>query len=625
MEPNIKPKQNTESSFNSYKKHSQNSNPKFKASGNKHNRFKKEDYKKKNINNKIATNIEEDTKNFPEVSNESIRIITLGGVGEIGKNMYAVEYNKEIILIDCGTTFGESSAPGIDKLMPNIRYLKDRKGQIKRIIITDAALTHSGSLQYVSTTLGNPKIYMRNLTKAIITNKTKEVNKNSTLDIDTIEKNDEIKISSNIKLQFFGISDKTPSTLGVIIQTPSGNIAHTGNLRVESKKNVIPIGEEKRFGALKEKNILLLMSDSVNAERPGFAIYDEEIVNEIAQMISEAPERTIIPLFPSQIKRNALIIERAVKLGKHIYIQGKDLYYNLLSASESGVLNLPKEILMPIQEISEIDNPKKALIILTGEENEEYASLETISQKTHRFLSINKKDTIIFPSPMIPVRASETQDLKDDLSREGAIIRSYNTSDVKASSHAGKAELKWIHKISSPKYFIPVQGYHYMLTAHSHILREIGMSTDSAILTDNGNVVDISNNGKSIEKLKNTLQNTSVIVSGNTASPLQEVVLQDRRLLSEDGIFVIIVFFDHKTLLLKKSPDIISRGFIYLRESQDLINKIRLHIKNVAEETAKDASKIEIDEIKKAIHKGVSNFLLKETNKKPIVVPVLFT
>ena len=605
---------NKNSSFSS-----QTSKP--RSFSNKDNRLNS--YKKKG-SFRNSTPEEQPVKRYPNPKEGSIRIIFLGGVGEIGKNIYAVEYKDSIILLECGSTFAENNTPGVNILMSNIQYLENRAKNVKAIFVTDSSRTHSGAIPYVNDLLSPCTIYTREITKIVTENRMEETHKKSNIDFNIVEKEQTIKISDGMDVHLFGFSDKTPSSFGLVIETPEGCISYTGNLRVDHNKEVIPVSEIKRFKILQEKDILVALADSVNVERPGFAATDDSINDDVKLMMEQSKgNRIIMPLFASNLRRNSLFIENAIRLGRRVYVQGKTLHKNIIAAIDLGILDLPHEIIQPIEELKEIDDQKKALILVTSGENEDYRTLETIANGSNRYLGVEIGDVFIFPSPMVPTRSAETQNVKDDLSREGATIRSYETNDVKASAHAGKAELKWMLELTRPRFFIPVQGYHYMMTAHVHILKEISRSLDDAALPDNGTVIDITKNNMLVHKKH--VPSTPIAIDSNIPTPLQEVVIQDRKILSEDGIFIVIIFFDKKTLMLKKSPDIISRGFIYLRESQELIGRTRLFVKKTAEEAGQEAKTIDIITIKKSIQKSVSNFLLKETNKKPIVVPVIFT
>ena len=540
--------------------------------------------------------------------------------------MYAIEYNNTIVVLECGTMFGESSTPGVSAVMPNIQYLKDRRQDVKALIVTDASMKHIGAIPYALRDMGNPTIYSRKLTRAIIENHQATLRKKPTFSFCEVEGVESISVSDDVTLHFFGVTENAPSTLGVLIETPTGYIAYTGNLKVSHNKEVIRAEEEEVFKSAKEKEVILSLADSIGSERPGFAITDKEVAEEVGQMIREAPYRVMIPLFPSQIKRNVMILEEALKVGKKIYIEGALLLENLQTAADLGIAKIPKEALIPIQEIKgENDDLKKVFIAYTAEENEICEALESVSRENYRYVSAAEKDTVIFPSPMIPANAQAIQNLKDRLSRLGAITRSYDTSDVKGSGHPNKSELRWMHKLINARFFIPLQGYHYMLNAHTHILREIGLSQDSFVIPENGSIIDISPDGKVIKKQKQRMDTTAMSVDGHTLAPIQEVVVQDRNTLSQEGIFIIIVFIDQKRLEVRKSPDIISRGFIYLRESRDLIARVRIVIKKAAEKEVKEAGKVEIDKMKKAIQKEVQTFLVNETSKRPIIVPVIFT
>ena len=562
---------------------------------------------------------------FPDPQKDEIRMLVLGGVSEIGKNMYAIEYNNTIILLECGITFGESSTPGVEMVMPNIEYLKEKRRLVKAIVVTNSAMTHIGALPYTLSSIGSPTVYTRDATKSVIENRMKEIRKTRKISFHTMEEPESVKISDDVTLHFFGMSDAKPTTLGVLIETKAGCISYTGSLQIKHKKGVIPIEEEKRFAVHKGKNVILSIADSVNAERPGFSVNNTDIVKNIMQILQEAPYRAIIPLFPSQVKRNALIVEGALKLGKKIYVQGPALLNNLQTACESGILNVPEEALIPINEMNEEnDDVRKVLIICAGGENEEYKMLEKMSQEECEHTSVITEDTVIFPSPIVPTNARMTQNLKDRLSRLGAIIHSYDTSDVKASEHPNKDELHWIHQQISPKYFVPVQGYHYMLTAHTHITRDTGVSLSSCVIPENGSVIDINPNGKTIRKHRKRMQTTPVSVDGHMPVSIQDVVLQDRKTLAQEGIFIIILFVDQKKLVLKKSPDILSRGFVYLKESRDLITRTRIMAKNATEKVMQQEKRVDINTMKKAIQKEIQSFLMNETNKKPIIIPVIF-
>ena len=555
-----------------------------------------------------------------------LRVLIFGGVSEIGKNMYAIEYNNTIVILECGTMFGESTTPGVNNVMANIEYLKLRKNDIRAMVLTDASASHTGAVPYMVGTIGNPTVYTRLVTGEVLKNRQKNLRQAKMLPIHAIEENTSVQLTDDVTLTFFGVSDRNPASLGVIVETGAGRVAYTGNMQIEHSKGVVSAREEETFSVFKDKEVLLSLADSVNAERPGFSMSDNDIAKNIVQGMQEAPYRVLLPLFPSQIKRNSLMLEWAVKqLGKRVYVQGAPLLHNIETAREYGLITVPSTSFKSIEEMGDDEDLKKVLIISSGAENEEYEMLERMSQGDYRYTKVLKDDTVLFPSPIIPTNARATQNLKDRLSRLGAIIRSYSTSDVKSSKHAGKDELRWMHQRINPRYFIPVQGYHYMLTAHTHILRDIGVAAESCVIPDNGSIIDIRADGAAIKKQKQRLLTTPISVDGHIPTPIQEMVVQDRKTLAQEGILILVLFIDRKNLVLKKSPDILSRGFIYLRESRDLITRTRVVIKNIAEKTVQELGRVEIEATKKAVQKEAQSFLMNETNKKPIIIPVIFT
>ena len=539
--------------------------------------------------------------------------------------MYAVEYNDSIILLECGTMFGESATPGIDAVMPNVQYLKNRKQALQALVLSDASLQHTGAIANVVRELGPFPIYSRKLTQAVVENRLRQSRRSPSLDFHPIEEETSVSLQNGISLHFFGVSAGSPTTLGVVIETPTGSVAYTGSLGPDHKDGTVSAGEEKRFARLRNTDVLLSLADSVNAERPGLSLTDEAVATDVLSMVAEAPGRVLAPLIHSQVKRNCTIIEGALKQGRRVYVEDSLLLDNLMTACDLGITDVPKESIRSIQDLDETNDSKKVLLLFSGGENEDYPSLERVSLDMNKRVKIEYDDSVIFPSPIIAASARAIQDMKDRLSRLGASILSYNTSDARGSIHPSKDELSWIHRQSNPKFFVPVQGYHYMLTAHTHILQSTGMAKDSCIIPDNGSLIDISPDGSSMKVQKQKALSTPVSADGHLSSMVQDVVIQDRQTLSQEGVFIVIIFIDQRRLTLKKSPDVISRGFVYLRESRDLVSHARIIVKKVAEREAKKAGRIDIETMKKAVKKELQSFLIGETNKRPIVIPVVFT
>ncbi len=565
----------------------------------------------------------EDT--IPVLSPDAIRIIPLGGVEEIGKNMTMIEYGNDIIVIDIGFQFKDENTPGIDYILPNTKYLEERKDRVRAVIITHGHLDHIGGIPYVMPRIGNPPLYTRMLTSVMIKKRQEEFPQFPALDIKIVEKDETITLGS-LKIKFFAVTHTIPDAMGIIVQTPHGSIVHTGDLKLDHD-NGIPTDEEvsefdRAFG--KEK-VLLLMADSTNVENPGFSIPEKTVHRNIEEIIKNAKGRLIIATFASLLERMLKIIDYSEKYGKKVVVEGRSMKTNIEICRHLGLLKPKKDTLITVEEINDFP-PERIVVLATGAQGDEFAAMMRISNKTHKYIKINKRDTILLSSSIVPGNERAVQKLKDNLSRQGANIIHYRIADVHSSGHANRDETAWIHKKINPKFFMPVHGYHYMLRVHGEIARDTnGLTDDQIIIPDNGSIIEIQNNGEKIIKLKEKAPSGIVMVDGFSVGDIQDVVIRDRQMLAQDGIFIVFAIVNAQTGKLKKSPDIISRGFVYLRESQELLHQARIIIKNTVEESTKGQNPINIDYVKANISDNVSKFLMQKTAKRPIVIPVLLT
>lgn len=563
---------------------------------------------------------EKSTLSIPAPEKNTVRIIPFGGVEEVGKNMLAVEYGNDIIVVDCGFQFRGEETPGIDYILPNTRYIEERKEKIRALFITHGHLDHIGGIPYLMLRLGNPPIYTRNLTMLMIRKRQEEFPHAPTLDINVVEKSAAVKVGE-LTVRFFAVSHTIPDAMGIIIETPYGDIVHTGDLKLDHKDGVPDEHEVEEFEQFNKRKTLLLLADSTNVEKPGFSIPEKTVFKNLDEIIGNAKGRLIIGTFASQIDRIAKIIELAEKHKKKIVIDGYSMKTNVEIAITAGVLKQKKDTIIPLQEMDKYP-PEKIVALVTGAQGDEYAVLMRVATKVHRFIKINNRDTVVLSSSIIPGNEKPVQKLKDNLSRQGARIVHYQVSDVHSSGHANREELKWFHKKIKPSFFIPVHGYHYMLRVHADLARELGMPDGNIIIPDNGMIIDIID-GKKAEVRKESAGSGLVLVDGFSVGDIQEVVIRDRQMLAQDGMFVLVVILDIKTGKLRKSPDLISRGFVYLRESQKLLATARELIKTTMEQNTAGMYPINFDYLKGILTDKVSQFLFQETNKRPIVIPVI--
>ena len=558
---------------------------------------------------------------IPPLAADSIRVIPLGGVEEVGRNMTAIEYGNDILIVDCGFQFREDYTPGIDYILPNTKYLEERKDKVRAILITHGHLDHIGGIPFIIEGLGYPPIYTRRLTSVMIKKRQEEFPHLEQLDIREVEKDDRIKIG-NLTVKFFAVTHTIPDSMGIIVETPYGSIVHTGDLKLDHIDGVPTKKEEDEFKKFDKENVLLLMADSTNVERPGFSFPEPEVHKNLETLIKNARGRILIGTFASQLERIIRIVKVAEEQKKKIVIEGRSMKTNVEIVRQLGMLTVDKHTFVSMDEIDNYPD-KKVMVLATGAQGDEFAALMRIAIRTHKKFRIKKTDTVILSSSIVPGNERAVQRLKDNLSRQGAHIITYQTSDVHSSGHANRDETLWIHKKIKPKFFIPLHGYHYMLRVHGDIAMDAGLTESDIVIPDDGSIIEIRESGQKIVRLKEKAPSGLRLVDGFSIGDIQEVLIRDRQLLAQDGMFVIIATINLKTGKLRKSPDIISRGFVYLRESQELLSQTRLIIKRTVEQSAKGMNPINFEFVKNNVTDDVSRFLFQKTNKRPIVIPVI--
>jgi len=566
---------------------------------------------------------------IPPIAPDSIRIIPMGGVEEIGRNMTAVEFGSalggEIIVIDIGFQFRDENTPGIDYILPNTKYLEERREKIKAVIVTHGHLDHIGGIPYIMPRIGNPPLYTRLLTSVLIQKRQEEFPHLEKLDIKVIEKDETVTVGK-IRIKFFAVTHTIPDAMGVVIETPFGSIVHTGDLKLDHVEGVPTAEEEAEYKrAFEKENVLVLMADSTNVENPGFSIPEKVVHKNIEEIIRTVKGRLIIATFSSLLERLLKIIDFAEKYGKKVVVEGRSMKSNIEICKHLGLLKAKSETMISTDDLENYP-PERIIILATGAQGDEFAAMMRMSNKTHAKIRITPRDTVMLSSSVIPGNERAVQKLKDNLSRQGARIIHYRIADVHSSGHANRDETAWIHRKIHPKFFIPVHGYHYMLRVHGEIAKEAnGLKDEDIVIPDNSSLIEIQEGGKKIVKLKEKAASGLVLVDGFSVGDVQDVVIRDRQMLAQDGIFIIFGIVNAGNGKLKKSPDIISRGFVYLRESQDLLHEVRIIIKETIERSTRGQNPINVDFVKDNVTDAVSKFLLNKTAKRPMVIPVILT
>ena len=563
-----------------------------------------------------------ETLNLPTVG-DNIRIIPLGGVEEIGKNMTAIEIGEDIIVVDVGFQFRDEDTPGVDYILPNTKYLEERKERIRGVLITHGHLDHIGGIPFIMDRIGNPPLYSRALTTVMIKKRQEEFPHLPALDIRIVEKEDTITLGK-IRVKFFAVTHTIPDSMGIIIDTPYGAIVNPGDIKLEHTDGIPSEREVNEYAQFANQKVLLLMMDSTNVDNPGWSTPEKLVHKNLEEIIRTTKRRLIIGTFASQIERIIAIIEAAERNGKKVVVEGRSMKQNIEIVRTLGRINVKKETICSIEEADKFP-PDRVVILATGAQGDEFAALMRMSNKSHKYVKISKRDTVLLSSSIIPGNERSVQKLKDNLARLGAKIIHYRTSDVyiHSTGHGNRGELEWLHKKIAPKFFVPIHGNHYMLRVHEELAQNLGMPADHILVPDNGMIIEVQEKGEKLVSLKQTAPSSPVMVDGFAIADVQEVVMRDRKMLAEDGMFVIIALINLKTGKLRKSPDVISRGFVYLRESQELLSHTRLIIKKTIEESTHGQNPINFDFVKGAVTDAVSRFLFQKTAKRPIVIPVV--
>ncbi len=547
-----------------------------------------------------------------------LKIIIVGGNEEVGRNMTIMEYENNIIIIDMGIQFPEEDMPGIDFIIPNIEYLKGKEKNIKGVIITHGHLDHIGAVSYLSPSLGNPTIYSSPLTLGMIKKRHEEFKDLSPLNLQAITTNDFINLGY-FKVSFFAVSHNIPSSMGIIVDTPLGKVIHSGDFKLDFDGPARDLPEISKIAALGEKNVLALLSDSTNASHSGHQISESEIQTNLFNIIRNANGRVIIGTFSSLLNRLQQIFAACEKLNKKILIDGYSMKTNVEIAHQLGYLNFKKDSFITEKQLKEYPD-NRIVICCTGAQGEDRAVLMRIVNNEHRFLKIGKNDTVVFSSSVIPGNERSVQRLKDSLYRQGAEVIHYQMMDVHAGGHAKKEDLKLMINLIRPKYFVPIEGNHSFLHIHAKIAEETGIPPKNIFIADNGQVIEFTKLGGKLTNKR--VPSDYVFVDGLGVGDVSHIVLRDRKQMSDDGMIVAIATISAKTGELIHSPDIISRGFVYMKENKELIERARNKVRQIMK--ANNPKNMANDMfIKNKMRNQLGDLLFKETERRPMVLPVI--
>ncbi|MBI2013495.1 MAG: ribonuclease J [Candidatus Colwellbacteria bacterium] len=549
---------------------------------------------------------------------DTVRLIPLGGLEEVGRNMAYIEYKDEIVIIDMGIQFPEEATPGVDFIIPNIESLIPKRENIRAVVLTHGHFDHVGAIPYLMGKLGNPRIYTTKLTKALIEKRQEDFVNAPKLKIEVINVWDKVKVGDHIELEFFGVYHTVPDTVGVVVKTPAANIAHYADFRIEydAKGNAQDLDVFERVSKL---DIHTFMVDSTNAEEEGRTVSEKIVEQNLEELFKAAKGRVILSTFSTMLTRIAEIIKICERLGRKVIINGRSMKEAIQIARNLGYMKVKKETIVGVEDMKKLKD-NQIMIITTGAQGQENAGLSRIVNGEHKHITIKPGDTMIFSSSVIPGNERSVQNLKDNLTRQGAIVHTSKVIDIHSSGHAPADDLTMTIKLTKPKFVVPVHGYYFMRSANGQNAVKAGVPAENIRLMDNGQVAILSKD--KFEITKETVPANYVMVDGLGVGDVGEIVLRDRRILAQEGMVVVITTIDRRTGKLLKNPDIISRGFIYLKENQDLLNEVRKKIRTLVGKIPRKQSP-DIDYLKNIFRDQIGQFLYNKTFRRPMVLPVI--
>jgi ribonuclease J len=558
-----------------------------------------------------------------EAGNETggLKIIHFGGLGEVGRNMSAIQYDDEIILIDAGVRFGDETTPGIDFIIPNAKYLEGKENMVKAMFFTHGHMDHIGALPFVLDRVGDPDFYAAPLTKAIIEKRLDEFKELKPIDINIINPGDEVKISDKITVQVLRINHSIPDDLQIIIKTPVGNVVHTSDFKFDDTPVNDKPADIDAMNQLGQDGVLVLMSDSTGSEKEGHSLSEQDITENLDQIFREATGMLILGTFASLINRVQQIITIAEKYGKKIVFDGYSMKTNVEICKKLGYLKMRKDTQIMMDDIDNYPRDK-VVAVVTGAQGEGNAVLMRIANGEHKAVRIQKNDTIVFSSSVIPGNEKDVQFLKDQLYRNGARVLNYQMMDVHAGGHGNKEDLRRMLQIMKPKFFFPIHGQYSMLVNHGVLAQEEGVLEENVIIGDNGSIVHFEKDRWWFDKAK--APSDYVYVDGLGVDDVGNVVLRDRQILSEDGFVVVMTLVESNSGKVASSPDIISRGFIYLKDNKDLLMNIRKKIRFIIEGHDHRGHRDQnLAYLKDQIRNQIGLYIFQKTQRRPMVLPVV--
>ncbi len=555
------------------------------------------------------------------LSRDTLRVIPLGGVEEVGANMTAFEYGDDIIVVDMGFAFPDETTPGIDYIIPNTQWLEENKKHIRGVFITHGHLDHIGAVPYILPKIGDPPVYTMQLTAGFVRKRLEEFNLHNRTRLNVIKVDDVVPLG-NFKVRFFGVNHNIPDSIGLSILTPIGQIIHTGDWKIDHtpiNERPMEFAKLARFGG---EGVLLLLGESTSALVPGYCLSEREIGVSIDRIFQDAKNRIIFSSFSSLIPRMQQVFDIAAKYNRKVVVTGRSMVTNVELALSLGYLKVqPKQIIKSEQAKKYPDN--QIVIMTTGAQGEEFSALARMSRGEHKLVTIKKGDMVVVSASQIPGNERSIVTVLDNITRLGADVIYNKMYDIHTSGHAHQEELKLMLNLVKPRYLVPIHGEHHMLVGHKKLAQSIGMKEENIFVMENYQALEINANG--VAKITEKLPGGHAFVDGLGVGDVGEVVIRDRKVMAEDGMFVIIVTLDRSSGKLISQPDILSRGFIYMKNNDELIREVKHEVRKMTEGQSQSKQKLEPNfaYLRQAIRDQVGEYLFSKTQRRPMILPVV--
>ena len=545
-----------------------------------------------------------------------LKVMMLGGLNEIGKNIAVLEYEDDIIVIDCGLAFPDDDMLGIDLVIPDITYLEKNADKIRGILITHGHEDHIGAIPYVLRTI-NPPIYGTRLTLGILENKLNEHKLTKQAQLNTVEAGDTVKLGC-FEAEFIHVNHSIADACAIAIRTPVGVVIHTADFKLD----VSPIDGEMmdvtRLGEYGREGVLLLMCESTNVERPGYTPSERKVGGQLDQIyMQNGDKRIIIATFSSNVHRVQQIINTSAKYGRHVAVTGRSMVNVVGAAVRLGYMDVPEDVLIDISDIGRY-KPEQITIITTGSQGEPMSALYRMAFSDHNQVELTSGDLVVLSSHAIPGNEVLVGKIINEMYRRGVNVY-HEEEEVHVSGHACREEIKMMHSLTKPKFFMPIHGEYRHLMQHKELAQFMGMSADHIFVCEIGQVLELD--GESCRRA-GSVPSGRVLIDGYGVGDVGNIVLRDRRHLAQDGLIVVVATVDVDSCEIISGPDIISRGFVYVRESEELMDEVRAIARNVLEETL-EAGVTEWNQIKSNVKDDLSKYLYSKTKRKPMILPVI--